>query len=401
MFSPIAAIDTDVRTTVNLIRTGRAVTRQQLARLTGMSRNTISSLINIAVAAELIAPDGSAPSTGGRAPATWRFRQEAGLVLAIGVHTSTLRLAVTDLAGGPVERRTLDWPITRGPKDTLAQAATTLHEMLRGHDLPVWAAGVSLPGPIDQETGRPSSPPIMPGWDNFDVVGTLEAGLRVPVRTGNDVNIMLLGYASTLPDRVRREPANVLYLQVGTGIGVGIMSNGHLHLGSAGAAGDIGHVRVSGADTVICRCGRTGCLEAVAGGWALLRDARRAAVEGLSPHLKSRLECSGELTIEDIVAGVNAGDTECVTLMVRSATAVGDALAMLVSFFNPGRVVLAGPMPQGCPMFLDVIMRIVNERALSLATADLEILPAQSGLDDELRGCALLAVNSVFEAATA
>ncbi|PHP52766.1 ROK family protein [Actinomyces ruminis] len=139
----------------------------------------------------------------------------------------------------------------------------------------------------------------------------------------------------------------------------------------------------------------------MAGGWALLRDARRAAVEGLSPHLKECLDQSGELTTEDIVAGVNAGDTECVTLMVRSATAVGDALAMLVSFFNPGQVVLAGPMPQGCPMFLDVVKRIVDERALSLATAGLEILPAASGLDDELRGCALLAVCSVFKAATA
>ncbi|WP_168708189.1 ROK family protein [Actinomyces procaprae] len=401
MSSPIAAIDTDVLTTVNLIRTGHAITRQQLARSTGMGRNTISALINTAIAAGLIAPNGSAPSTGGRAPATWRFRQESGLVLTVGVHTSTLRLAVTDLAGHPLEHRTLNWPITRGPEATLARAAAELQEMARGHEPPAWAAGVSLPGPIDQDTGRPSSPPIMPGWDNYDVVGALEAALNVPVSTGNDVNIMLLGYASALPDQASREPGNILYLQVGTGIGVGIMSNGHLHLGAAGAAGDIGHVQVSGVDSVICRCGRTGCLEAVAGGWALLRDARRAAVEGLSPHLKECLDQRGELTIEDIVVGVNAGDTECVTLMVRSATAVGDALAMLVSFFNPGRVVLAGPMPQGCPMFLDVIRRIVDERALSLATTDLEILPAASGLDDELRGCALLAVDSVFTAATA
>ncbi|MDO4899710.1 ROK family protein [Actinomyces sp.] len=400
MSSPIAAIDADVLTTVNLIRTGRAITRQQLARATGMGRNTISTLINTAIDVGLIAPNGSAPSTGGRAPATWRFCQEAGLALAVGVHTTTLRLAVTDLGGDPVERRTLNWSITRGPDDTLARAATAMRELLRGHQLPVWAAGVSLPGPIDQETGRPSSPPIMPGWDDFDVVGTLETALGVPVSTGNDVNIMLLGYASVLPDQVTREPANILYLQVGTGIGVGIMSNGHLHLGAAGAAGDIGHVRVYGADTVVCRCGRTGCLEAVAGGWALLRDARRAAVEGLSPHLRACLEQHDELTIEDIVGGVNAGDTECVTLMVRSATAVGDALAMLVSFFNPGRVVLAGPMPQGCPMFLDVIRRIVDERALSLATAQLEIMPAHSGIDDELHGCALLAVDSVFKAAT-
>ena len=96
---------------------------------------------------------------------------------------------------------------------------------------------------------------------------------------------------------------------------------------------------------------------------------------------------------------MTAGDTECVTLMVRSATAVGDALAMIVSFFNPGRVVLAGPMPQGCPLFLQVARRIVDERALALATHDLELVPAEDSLDDEMRGTAILAVNALFDRA--
>ena len=139
----------------------------------------------------------------------------------------------------------------------------------------------------------------------------------------------------------------------------------------------------------------------MAGGWAVLRDARRAGAEGISPFLRERLGSAGDLTINDVVAGVAAGDTECVTLMVRSATAVGAALAMIVSCFNPGRVILAGPMPQGCAMFLQVLRgRIVNERALALATKHLEILPARDGADDEMRGTAVLAVNAVFRRAT-
>ena len=125
----------------------------------------------------------------------------------------------------------------------------------------------------------------------------------------------------------------------------------------------------------------------------------RAGAEGISPFLRERLGSAGDLTIDDVVAGVAAGDTECVTLMVRSATAVGDALAMIVSCFNPGRVILAGPMPQGCAMFLQVARRIVNERALALATKHLEILPARDGADDEMRGTAVLAVNAVFRRA--
>ena len=399
MPSPIPQIDTDVLTVVDLVRRGRASTRQQLAQMTGMGRNTISSLLNTAVALGLIAPNGSGPSTGGRAPATWRFRQEDGLVLVVGVHSSTLRLAVTDLGGAPVECRTLPWSITRGPAPTLAEAAARLRDMVGPLDRPVWAAGASLPGPIDQESGRPTAPPIMPGWDGFDVVAVMEEALGVPAVTSNDVNTMLLGHAVTLQDQAHRRPRDILYLQVGTGIGAGLMSNGLLHRGADGAAGDIGHVRVTGNDAVVCRCGRTGCLEAVAGGWAVMRDARRAGAEGTSPFLRERLAGSDDLTIDDVVAGVTAGDTECVTLMVRSATAVGDALAMIVSFFNPGRVVLAGPMPQGCPLFLQVARRIVDERALALATHDLELVPAEDSLDDEMRGTAILAVNALFDRA--
>ena len=399
MPSPIPQIDTDVLTVVDLVRRGRASTRQQLAQMTGMGRNTISSLLNTAVALGLIAPNGSGPSTGGRAPATWRFRQEDGLVLVAGVHSSTLRLAVTDLGGAPVECRTLPWSITRGPAPTLAEAAARLRDMVGPLDRPVWAAGASLPGPIDQESGRPTAPPIMPGWDGFDVVAVMEEALGVPAVPSNDVNTMLLGHAVTLQDQAHRKPRDILYLQVGTGIGAGLMSNGLLHQGADGAAGDIGHVRVTGNDAVVCRCGRTGCLEAVAGGWAVMRDARRAGAEGTSPFLRERLAGSDDLTIDDVVAGVTAGDTECVTLMVRSATAVGDALAMIVSFFNPGRVVLAGPMPQGCPLFLQVARRIVDERALALATHDLELVPAEDSLDDEMRGTAILAVNALFDRA--
>ena len=399
MPSPIPQIDTDVLTVVDLVRRGRASTRQQLAQMTGMGRNTISSLLSTAVDLGLIAPNGSGPSTGGRAPATWRFRQEDGLVLVAGVHSSTLRLAVTDLGGARVECRTLPWSITRGPAPTLAEAAARLRDMVAPLDRPVWAAGASLPGPIDQESGRPTAPPIMPGWDGFDVVAVMEEALGVPVVTSNDVNTMLLGHAVTLQDQAHRRPRDILYLQVGTGIGAGLMSNGLLHRGADGAAGDIGHVRVTGNDAVVCRCGRTGCLEAVAGGWAVLRDARRAGAEGTSPFLHERLADSGDLTIDDVVAGVAAGDTECVTLMVRSATAVGDALAMIVSFFNPGQVVLAGPMPQGCPLFLQVARRIVDERALALATHNLELVPAEDSLDDEMRGTAILAVNALFDRA--
>lgn len=399
---PLAGVSPDVLTVTNLIRTGRAITRQSIAQATGMGRNTVSALISDAVDAGLLVPDGSAPSTGGRAPATWRFRAEAGFALSIGVHTTTLRLAVADLSGTTLVSEVVDWPIARGPEVTLAEAAARLTVLLARaeKDWPehgqVRVAGISLTGPVDRHSGRPISPPIMPGWDGFDIVGTAQALLGVPVVVDNDVNVMLAGFLAAAAER-QEACEDLLYVQVGTGIGAGLLASGCIHHGADGAAGDIGHVRVTSNDQVICRCGRTGCLEAVAGGWAVLRDARRAANDGVSPFLRERLEQAGELSIEDVIAGVAAGDTECLTLTVRSATAVGDALAMLVSLLNPARVVLAGHMPQACPIFLEVARRIIEERALGLATRNLTISVTSEGLEDERRGAAVLAVSALFD----
>lgn len=401
---PLEGVSRDVLTVTDLIRTGRAVTRQSIAEATGMGRNTVSQLINDALTAGLLVPDGSAPSTGGRAPATWRFRAEAGMALSIGVHTTTLRLAVADLAGTTIVSEVIDWPITRGPETTLTEAAHRLMSLQDraeaahpGHG-PVRVAGVSLTGPVDMHTGRPIAPPIMPGWDGFDVVGTTQALLGMPVVVDNDVNTMLAGFLTGMSER-GESAEDLLYVQVGTGIGAGLLASGRIHHGADGAAGDIGHVRIASGDQAICRCGRTGCLEAVAGGWAVLRDARRAATEGVSPFLRERLAMTGELRIRDVIAGVAAGDTECVTLAARSATAVGDALAMLVSLLNPARVVLAGHMPQECPVFLEVAQRIVAERALGLATRNLTISVTGEGLEDERRGAAVLAVSALFDTA--
>ena len=151
MFDPLSSAGRDVITVADHVRTGAGRTRQQLARATGMGRNTVSTLLNTAVELGLVCPDGAGPSTGGRAPETWRFRHEEGLVLVTGVHTSTLHLAVTDLAGTPVNRLILAWPISRGPTATLAKAAEQLRDMAAPLEQAVWAAGVSLPGPIDQE----------------------------------------------------------------------------------------------------------------------------------------------------------------------------------------------------------------------------------------------------------
>ena len=384
----------DVARLVDLVRFGNPLTRSDLVERSGLGRNAVTAHLGSAINTGLIAQEGRAPSTGGRAAHRWGFRPEVGAVLVASIGVTTYRVAVTDLSGRIVNSMRREWGIHEGPDATLDAVAGDLEQLVTHIDPPIWGLGVSLPGPIDHATGRPSAPPIMPLWDSFDVVGYLEARIGAPVLVDNDVNVMALGH--TVPG----SDADEIYVRVGVGIGAGILSHGFLHRGARGAAGDIGHTRIPGHDTVVCRCGRIGCLEAVAGGWALERSALRLAADGLSPYLAQVRQDKGTITVEDIADGVPAGDTSCVELVATAASSIGGVLAVLVSFFNPARIIIVGPIPERSHLFRETVQRTIVDQALALATQDLTIDVSNAGSDDAVRGCARMVVDAAFDRAT-
>lgn len=290
--------DADLANLVNLIRLGKASTRAELTQQSGLGRNIVSSHLRSAVDLGLVVQNGYAPSSGGRSPNAWRFAHEAGNVLTASIGTRDSRLALTDLAGTVIESISYAWPINNGPSETLDQTCKQLDVLAHLATEPVWGIGIALPGPIDHISGRPVSPPIMAGWHDFDVRNYVEERLHFPVLVDNDVNAMALGHHRGC------DMSDSIYVYIGTGIGAGLLSHGDLHRGAQGAAGDIGHARINGYETVVCRCGRIGCLEATAGGWALERTALRVATTGLSQYVSSVKENTGHITVDDIVAGV-------------------------------------------------------------------------------------------------
>lgn len=383
----------EVALVVNLIRQDLARTRGDLCRLSGFGRNVVSTHLATAVASGLIEKAGTAPSNGGRSPHRWRFVESAGSVLTASIAVHGIRVTRSDLAGNTLAGEMVPWEINNGPIPTLERVEAALVSLVEKHAAPIWGLGVSLPGPIDHESGTPASPPIMKGWDGFDVRGFFESRLHIPVLVDNDVNAMAMGHSVESSDR------DSIYVLVSTGIGAGLISHGELHRGAQGAAGDIGHTRIDSQDTVVCRCGRIGCLEASAGGWALERAATRLAVDGLSPYLEAVRQSDGSISIDRIATGVEVGDTSCIELVATAASSIGAILAVLVSFYNPQRIVLAGPIPTRCPLFHDTIMRSIKDRSLALATQNLAIETAPDPEADESRGCALMVVDEAFSRA--
>jgi predicted NBD/HSP70 family sugar kinase len=182
----------------------------------------------------------------------------------------------------------------------------------------------------------------------------------------------------------------------GSGIGAGLVSGGRLHRGAQGAAGDIGHVSVLDDESVLCRCGNTGCLEALAGGYALARDGLAAARSGRSEPLAAAMAATGQVTARDVTAAAGAGDPACVALLTRSGRLVGRVLATLVNFYNPSLIVMGGQVSSGEDIFLTELRRTVYGRSTALAARDLRIKTSPLGDRAGLLGAAFLVADELF-----
>jgi predicted NBD/HSP70 family sugar kinase len=231
----------------------------------------------------------------------------------------------------------------------------------------------------------------MPGWNDFDVRTPFEERYDAPVWVDNDVNLLALGEGA----RRREVPTDLIYCKIGLGMGAGLLSEGRMHRGANGAAGDIGHVRVAGSDAQ-CRCGKIGCLEAVAGGWALVRDAESAIGHGAQGPLASRAG-KAPLIPEDITLAAAEGDPLAIALIRKSAQVAGEAISTLVNMFNPGVIVIGGVMASAGEVFLSEVRQRIYELSLPLATRDLIVLQSANDEREPLRGGVELAREQLFD----
>ncbi len=367
-----------------LLRDGVPRTRADLAQLTGQARSTIAARIDLLLSLGLVAPAGEASSTGGRPPVTFAFRPDARIVLAMDLGATHARIAVTDLASTILAEHHEAISIDEGPQTVLDRVAALgigLIEQTGRSMSDLASVGVGLPGPVDHATGRPTSPPIMPGWDESDVPGHLRRLLGAPVLVDNDVNVMALGEHHAEFSQIE----NFLLVKVATGIGAGLISGGNIQRGAQGAAGDLGHIEVPGAHAVLCRCGNTGCLEALASGQAVADELTAAGVPAGSSA--------------DVVALVRSGNVAAAHSVREAGRTIGRVLAACVSMLNPSVIVIAGNLSEAGEHLLAGIREIVYRRSLPLATQHLRIVQSRTKGRGGVLGASAMAAEHVLSPA--
>ncbi|GAA3525111.1 ROK family protein [Streptomyces osmaniensis] len=372
---------------LELVRSGRAVTRGALQQATGLSRATVGQRLDRLFRAGWLREGAGGPvdsPLGGRPSIKLEFDDAHAIVLAADLETRHARAAVLTLTGEILAEHSGTLVVEDGPEAVLGELGHWFAELLEKAGRPageVCGIGLAVPGPVDSETGRVVQPPIMPGWDGYDITGRLarafgeETGAApVPVLVDNDANLMAYGEQRTgYPDC-----SAFVLVKVSTGIGAGVVVDGSVYRGIDGGAGDIGHIRV-GADAQ-CRCGSYGCLAAVASGRAV---ARRLAETGVPA-------ASGS-DVRDLLASGHPG---AAALAREAGRQVGDVLATVVTLLNPGVLMIAGDLAGTA--FLTGVRELLYQRALPRSTAHLDVVTSRLGERAGLIGAGALVVEHLY-----
>ena len=379
---------------LRLLRDEGPRSRAELGDAVELSRSRLAVELERLVRLGLVETGGLAASRGGRRSSIVKIARETRF-LGIDIGATSIDVAITDGELRVLSNVAEPMDIRQGPEVVIGSVLKLVGKLRADDVAPGFVgAAVGVPGPVSFREGVPVSPPIMPGWNLFPVRDTFAAELGCPVLVDNDVNIMALGEKHA---GIARSVDDFLFVKIGTGIGCGIVVGGEVYRGVSGSAGDIGHIRVDDSGPT-CLCGNTGCLEAFFGGAALARDALAAARSERSEELARQLKRTETLTAADVAAAATAGDPIAVGMIRDGGRRVGQVLAGLVSFFNPGLVVIGGGVAGIGHALLAEIRAVVYARSLPLATGNMPIVLSELGGEAGVVGAARLISDQVFSA---
>jgi len=365
---------------LGLIRSGQARSRAEIARVTGLSPTTVAQRVDVLIDAGYVREAGMGVSQGGRRPRALEVDPTTGVVCAVDLGSQHATFGLLDLSGRLIATRRERIDIAEGVEPILTWMVGVADALVAEHAEPgqrLRGYGIGVPGPVDSHTRTLVSPSRMPGWNGVDVAAAVTDLTGLPTVVDNDANLMALGEHG-----LDRSVADLVFVKVGSSIGCGVIASGSLHHGHHGMAGDISHVTVPDAPPVLCSCGRTGCLDAVAGGRAIVRALRDAGVQVDS--------------VDDVLALARDAHPLATRMLREAGTRVGRVLATIMNFFNPQRLVLGGILGEA-EAFVAGVRSAIYLECLPMITDELEIVVSQAKEQAGILGAGGLVLDRIFD----
>ncbi len=314
---------------------------------------------------------------------------------AVGVDLGGTKVEVArvDSAGRLHQRLRRPTNVKDGPEAVRREIVVLVRELEKLAGSAPIGIGIGLAGQIDPGKGVVIFAPNL-NWHNVPFQSDLKQALGLPVAITNDVRAAAWG---EWLHGAGKGCDDLVCLFVGTGIGGGIVSGGHMLFGCSNTAGELGHITID-LNGPPCTCGQRGCLEALAGGWAIEKIAQEAvALEPSAGALLTELagDAPGGITAKTVAEGVRAGDLLSLRLIERVMQALIAGCTTIINAFNPCRLILGGGVIEGLPQLVDQIDKGVRKRALPAATNSLQVLRAKLGNDAGVVGAATLAFQTL------
>lgn len=361
-----------------LVRALGGATRAQLLEITGLSRTTLFERLDLLARAGLVYESGQLGSTGGRPARLLRFDDRSRMLLIFDIGQTHSRLSVCSLSATTLAHEVIALDATTPPGELVEELMQRGQRLLSGFlGAEVVGIGLGVPAPVHIGTGTRWPTATMPGWEIYPVAEHFAKAWPVPLLVENDARALALGEYS--PSANSEGSDILLGVKYASGIGAGIVVDGHALRGSSGAAGDIGHIRLT-TNGPRCRCGRRGCLAAHVSGRALLRDLRSTGVRSL----------------DDIVARMDGGDKEVTAAVKEAAAVLGRTLSMTVQLVNPRRVVLGGILGRQ-PVVAKEIARQVSRYPVARIANEVTVSIGSLGEEAATVGLCRLVLSHVYD----
>lgn len=345
-----------------LVHSGRAASRADLARLTGLSASTVTLRVDELIAHGYLEEAGAGHSTGGRRPRLLAVRESGSVIAAADLGERHVTIVLMNRRGEVIADSLEPLSLLDEPTAVLESVWASVRELAGGLDPAPVIEGIamSLPGPVDSRDGRLLAPMRMPGWNGLVVGDMLQRITGLPAHIDNDANAMALG------EHVERGQSvgELVFVKAGSGIGCGIIAGGRLYRGYRGVAGDISHVALADAPPIICSCGRVGCLDVVASGTAIVDALRGTGVE--VEHL------------DDVLRLARDAQARPTALLREAGQRTGEVLATIINFYNPQMLVLGGQLATA-DAFVAGVRQAIYTLCLPMSTDLLEIGVSAAG----------------------
>lgn len=380
--------DTAVNTILNIINNYGPISQTRMFELSGYSRAMISITCEQLVSEGFIVID-KTKTTNKRKNVEYKLNIDLGYVIGIAIGGTSCRIGIFNILGEPLEIVRYIVDLLRGPEAILKEIDEKIAYLYKKHGKgkSIVGIGMAIPSPVKFDEGYANYPAFMPGWHMFDLKKYFMDHYGCPAFIDNEVNTMAL---EEYQHRNNEKSHVLLCIKVGTGIGAGLVLNNKIYRGENGGGGNIGHIQIRNA-TEKCECGKTGCIEAIASGPAIIKKAIDMAKGDTNSILFKFYEKDGGLSLARIKEAADAGDRYALKIIKDAGESIGEIIGMLTMFLDPAEIVVAGQITQLGPNYLyyvrNTTQKIANPWIGHNFLIDFSKLPSSSAAIGAARLC--------------